>query len=98
VSYWVEFSIILFSLGLCGIFFNNSNFLTVLLNIEVMLLGAGLLYVGFSLFFFEPKGQLYALILLVLAAAESCLGLSLLVALFRSRRSVTQLELTHLSA
>jgi NADH-quinone oxidoreductase subunit K len=91
------FCIILFSLGLCGIFFNNHNFLTVLLNIEVMLLGIGLLYIGFSVFFFEPKGQLYALIILVLAAAESCLGLSLLVSLFRSRGSVIHFELTHLS-
>jgi NADH-quinone oxidoreductase subunit K len=97
MCYWFEFSIFLFSLGLCGIFFNNHNFLTVLLNIEVMLLGVGLLYIGFSVFFFEPKGQMYALIILVLAAAESCLGLSLLVSLFRSRRSITQLELTHLS-
>lgn len=97
MSRWFEFSIILFSLGLCGIFFNNHNFLTVLLNIEVMLLGAGLLYIGFSVFFFEPKGQMYALIILVLAAAESCLGLSLLVSLFRSRKSIIQLELTHLS-
>jgi NADH-quinone oxidoreductase subunit K len=62
-----------------------------------MLLGTGMLYIGFSIFVFDPKGQLYALIVLVLAAAESCLGLSLLVALFRSRRSVTQLELTHMS-
>lgn len=51
VSFWIEFSTFLFFLGMCGIFFNNHNFLTVLLNIEMMLLGIGLLYVGFSVFF-----------------------------------------------
>jgi NADH-quinone oxidoreductase subunit K len=44
-----------------------------------MLLGVSLIYIGFSVFFFEPKGQIFALLILVIAAAESCVGLALLI-------------------
>jgi len=94
---WIDLSLTLFAVGLCGIFFNNRNFLTVLLNIEVMLLGLGFLYIGFGTFLIEPKGHLYALVILVMAAMESCVGLAILTLLFRNQRSTSTVELSKLS-
>jgi NADH-quinone oxidoreductase subunit K len=68
----------------------------VLLNVEVMLLGVGLYFVSSSCVLQDPRGFVFAVCLLVIAAAESCVGLAILVAVFRTRRHVALPELTYL--
>lgn len=85
---WFNLCIVLFSAGLFGAIYNNQHFLHVLLNFELMLTGVVLMYIGFSLLFGDPKGQIYALVIFVIATAEACVGLSLSLAHFRNRNSI----------
>ena len=77
------FTLLLFFIGFLGVGLNNRNILTILMSIELMLLSAVLNYVLCSAYFFEPTAQIYALIILALAAAESAVGLALLILYYK---------------
>lgn len=85
---WFNLCIVLFSAGLFGATYNNQHFLHVLLNFEVMLIGVVLTYVGFSILFCDPKGQIYALVIFVIATAEACVGLALSLSYFKNTNSI----------
>ena len=93
---WLSFSICLFCLGLFGSIFNNNTFLHTLLNIELMLFGITLIYIGFSVLLSDPAGQIYALTIMVVAAAESCAGLALLLTFLRVNTSTDLFKLKKL--
>jgi len=78
------FTSLLFSLGLFGVLFRR-NLLIVLMSIEIMLNSVNVNLVAFSQVWSEPSGQVIALLIMVVAAAEITVGLALAVALFRSR-------------
>jgi len=88
-------SMILFLLGIWGIFLNRKNILIMLMSIELMLLAVNLNFLFFSVYLDDFLGQLFALFVLTVAAAESAIGLALLVVYYRVRGSIS-VEFIHL--
>ena len=81
---WIYISFILFFIGIHGIFLGRKNIIIVLMSIEVMLISIMILFIFFSLFLDDMFGQLFTLFILTIGASESAIGLSLIVAYYRS--------------
>jgi NADH-quinone oxidoreductase subunit K len=79
---------ILFTIGVLGIFVNRKNVIIILMSIELMLLAVNLNLVAFSAQLGDLTGQVFALIVLTVAAAEAAIGLAILVVFFRNRGSI----------
>jgi len=79
---------LLFLIGLLGMIFNYKNYLVTMFCIELMYLGITICFVLVSISTADPKGQIYAILLLVLAAAESAIGLGVLIVLYRFGSSI----------
>jgi len=88
-------SCLLFLLGMWGIFLNRKNILIMLMSIELMLLAVNLNFLVFSVSLDDLIGQIFALLILTVAAAESAIGLALLVVYYRVRGSIS-VEFIHL--
>jgi NADH-quinone oxidoreductase subunit K len=84
---------ILFALSVAGIFLNRKNVILLLMCIELMLLSVNFNFVAFSRFLGNIDGQVFVFFILTVAAAESAIGLAILVVLFRERRSINVEEL-----
>mgnify|MGYP002629818309 FL=1 len=78
----------LFCLSVAGIFINRKNVIVLLMCIELMLLAVNLNFIAFSHFNQDISGQVFVFFILTVAAAESAIGLAILVVLFRNRRSI----------
>ena len=78
----------MFSISVIGIFLNRKNVIVLLMAIELMLLAVNMNFVAFSHFLDDPAGQVFVFFILTVAAAESAIGLAILVVLFRDRRSI----------
>jgi len=78
----------LFLIGLTGILFNYKNYLVTMFCLELMYLGITICFIIVSMATADPKGQIYAILLLVLAAAESAIGLGVLIVLYRFGASI----------
>ena len=79
---------LLFLIGLTGIIFNYKNYLVTMFCIEIMYLGITVCFIIVSVSTNDPKGQIYAIFLLILAAAESAIGLGILIVLYRFGSSI----------
>ena len=79
---------ILFSLSVAGIFLNRKNVILLLRCIELLLLAANFNFIAFSRYLGDIHGQVFVFFILTVAAAESAIGLAILVVLFRERRSI----------
>lgn len=79
---------ILFCLSIAGIFINRKNIIVILMCIELMLLAVNLNFIAFSHFNQDISGQVFVFFILTVAAAESAIGLAILVVLFRNRSSI----------
>ena len=79
---------VLFSLSVAGIFINRKNVILLLMCIELMLLAVNMNFVAFSHFNGDITGQVFVFFILTVAAAESAIGLAILVVLFRNRNSI----------
>jgi NADH-quinone oxidoreductase subunit K len=79
---------ILFTLGIFGIFLNRRNVIIILMSIELMLLAVNLNFVAFSSFLHDMVGQVFAMFVLTVAAAEAAIGLAILVIYFRNRGTI----------
>jgi NADH-quinone oxidoreductase subunit K len=79
---------ILFTLGIFGIFLNRKNVIIILMSIELMLLAVNINLVAFSVFLGNLIGQVFALFVLTVAAAEAAIGLAILVVYFRNRGTI----------
>ncbi|HXU28399.1 MAG TPA: NADH-quinone oxidoreductase subunit NuoK [Bacteroidia bacterium] len=86
---FVEVSLILFLLGLWGLFAVRKNLITILISIELLLLAVNLNFVIFSVFLDDLVGQVFALSILTVAAAESAIGLAILVIFYRIRGAIS---------
>lgn len=84
----VKMSYLLFLIGIIGMIFNYKNFLITMLSIELMYLGIVSGFAIASICLFDIQGQIYALIVLILAASESAVGLGLLIVLFRYGKNI----------
>jgi NADH:ubiquinone oxidoreductase subunit K len=85
----LNFSFILFSLGLVGIIWNKKNFLTLILCIEMMFFSISLNFIFFSVYLYNSLGQIFCLLVVTSAAAETAIGLSLLVVACRLGNEVS---------
>ena len=81
-------STLLFTIGICGIFLNRKNVITILMSIELILLSVNINFVAFSAYLNDLTGQIFTLFVLTVAAAEASIGLAILVVFFRNRGSI----------
>ena len=88
LSHVLMLSGILFSLAVAGIFINRKNVLLLLMCIELMLLSVNFNFIAFSHYLSDLSGQVFVFFILTVAAAESAIGLAILVVLFRERKSI----------
>ena len=88
LQHMLTLSGILFALAVAGIFINRKNVILLLMCIELMLLAVNFSFVSFSRFLGNLDGQVFVFFVLTVAAAESVIGLAILVVLFRERRSI----------
>ena len=79
---------ILFSLSVAGIFLNRKNVIILLMCVELMLLSVNMNFIAFSHFLGDTAGQVFVFFILTVAAAESAIGLAILVVLFRNRGTI----------
>ena len=87
---------ILFALSVVGIFLNRRNLIVLLMAIELMLLAVNLNFVAFSHYLGDTAGQVFVFFILTVAAAESAIGLAILVVLFRNLRTINVDDLDQL--
>jgi NADH-quinone oxidoreductase subunit K len=88
LGHYLVVGAILLTLGIFGIFLNRKNVIIIMMSIELILLAVNVNLVAFSSFMGDIVGQVYALIVLTVAAAEAAIGLAILVAYFRNRGSI----------
>lgn len=88
IEHYLTVSAILFTIGTLGIFLNRKNVIVILMSIELMLLSVNINLVAFSAFNGDLVGQVFALFVLTVAAAEAAIGLAILVVFFRNRGSI----------
>ena len=88
IEHYVVVSSILFVLGVLGIFLNRKNVIVILMSIELILLAVNINLVSFSSFLGDLVGQVFALLVLTVAAAEAAIGLAILVVFYRNRGSI----------
>ncbi|MDD3650161.1 MAG: NADH-quinone oxidoreductase subunit NuoK [Thiomonas sp.] len=87
---------ILFALGMFGIFINRKNMIILLMSVELLLLAVNMNFVAFSHFLHDLAGQVFVFFVLTVAAAESAIGLAIIVVLFRNRASINVQDLDQL--
>jgi len=88
LSNYLAVAAILFTIGILGIFVNRKNVIVILMSIELMLLAVNINLVAFSTHLGDIVGQVFALLVLTVAAAEAAIGLAILVVFFRNRGSI----------
>jgi NADH-quinone oxidoreductase subunit K len=88
LSNYLALAAILFTIGVFGIFLNRKNIIIILMSIELILLAVNINFVAFSAFLHDLVGQVFALFILTVAAAEAAIGLAILVVYFRNRGSI----------
>ncbi|MEO9899780.1 NADH-quinone oxidoreductase subunit NuoK [Nisaea sp.] len=88
LAHYLTVAAVLFTLGMFGIFLNRKNVIIIMMSIELMLLAVNINLVTFSVFLNDLVGQVFALFVLTVAAAEAAIGLAILVVYFRNRGSI----------
>ncbi len=88
LSHFLTVSACLFTIGMAGIFLNRKNIIVILMSVELILLSVNINMVAFSQHLNDLMGQIFALLILTVAAAEAAIGLAILVVYFRNRGSI----------
>ncbi|HEY7979172.1 MAG TPA: NADH-quinone oxidoreductase subunit NuoK [Rhizomicrobium sp.] len=88
LGHYLALAAVLFTIGVFGIFLNRKNIIIILMSIELILLAVNINFVAFSSFLHDLVGQVFALFVLTVAAAEAAIGLAILVVYFRNRGSI----------
>jgi NADH-quinone oxidoreductase subunit K len=88
LAHYLTVAAVLFALGIFGIFLNRKNLIVILMSIELMLLAVNINMVAFSTHLQDLVGQIFAMFILTVAAAEAAIGLAILVVYFRNRGSI----------
>ncbi len=96
LSHFLVLGALLFAISVVGIFLNRKNVIVLLMAIELMLLAVNLNFVAFSHFLGDMAGQVFVLFILTVAAAESAIGLAILVVLFRNLNTINVEDLDRL--
>ena len=88
LTQYLTVAAILFTIGVVGIFLNRKNIIIILMSVELILLAVNIKFVAFSAFLGDLVGQVFALFVLTVAAAEAAIGLAILVVYFRNRGTI----------
>ena len=88
LGHYLTVAAILFTIGVFGIFLNRKNVIIILMSVELILLSVNINLVSFSSFLHDMVGQVFAMLVLTVAAAEAAIGLAILVVYFRNRGSI----------
>ena len=88
LPHYLALGAILFTIGVFGIFVNRKNIIVILMSIELILLAVNINFVAFSVYLHQVVGQIFAMFVLTVAAAEAAIGLAILVVFFRNRGSI----------
>src|SRR6201992_3730303 len=88
LTHYLTVAAILFTVGVLGIFLNRKNIIIILMSVEVILLAGNINFVAFSAYLGDLVGQVFALFILTVAAAEAAIGLAILVVYFRNRGTI----------
>ena len=88
LSQYLAVAAILFTVGVLGIFLNRKNIIIILMSVELILLAVNINFVAFSAYLGDLVGQVFALFILTVAAAEAAIGLAILVVYFRNRGTI----------
>ena len=88
LTQYLTVAAILFTIGVVGIFLNRKNIIVILMSIELILLAVNINLVAFSVYLHDVVGQIFALFVLTVAAAEAAIGLAILVVYFRNRGTI----------
>ena len=88
LGHYLTVAAILFTLGIFGIFLNRKNVIIIMMSIELMLLAVNINFVAFSAVLHDLAGQVFAMFVLTVAAAEAAIGLAILVVYFRNRGTI----------
>jgi NADH-quinone oxidoreductase subunit K len=88
LAHYLTVAAVLFTLGIFGIFLNRKNVIIILMSVELMLLAVNINFVAFSAFLHDMVGQVFAMFVLTVAAAEAAIGLAILVVYFRNRGTI----------
>ena len=89
LPHYLTVAAILFTIGVLGIFVNRRNIIVILMSIELILLAVNINLVAFSVFLHDVVGQIFAMFVLTVAAAEAAVGLAILVTFFRNRGDIS---------
>ena len=96
LAHYLTLGAILFALSMVGIFLNRKNIIVLLMAVELMLLAINMNFVAFSHYLGDMHGQVFVFFILTVAAAESAIGLAILMLLFRTKSSINVDELNSL--
>jgi len=96
LSHYLILGAMMFGISVVGIFLNRKNVIILLMAIELMLLAVNLNFIAFSHYLNDIAGQVFVFFILTVAAAESAIGLAILVILFRNLRTINVDDLDHL--
>jgi NADH-quinone oxidoreductase subunit K len=88
LSHYLILAGVLFAISVVGIFLNRKNIIVLLMAIELLLLAVNLNFIAFSHFLHDSAGQVFVFFILTVAAAESAIGLAILIVLFRNLRTI----------
>ena len=88
VGHYLSLAAVLFTLGIFGIFLNRKNVIIILMSVEQILLAVNINLVAFSAFLGDMAGQIFAMLVLTVAAAEAAIGLAVIVVYFRNRGTI----------
>ena len=88
LAHFLVLGAVLFCISVAGIFINRKNLIVLLMSLELMLLAVNMNFIAFSRFLGDPAGQIFVFFILTVAAAESAIGLAILVVLFRNRATI----------
>jgi len=96
LTHYLILGALLFTISVVGLFLNRKNLIVILMAIELMLLAVNINFIAFSHYLNDVAGQVFVFFILTVAAAESAIGLAILVALFRNLRTINMDELDQL--
>lgn len=96
LAHFIVLGAVLFCIAVAGIFINRKNLIVLLMAIELMLLAVNMNFVAFSRYLGDAAGQVFVFFILTVAAAESAIGLAILVVLFRNRATINVGEIDEL--
>ena len=88
IEHFLLVSAIIFVIGICGLFLNRKNIITILMSIELMLLAVNINLVTFSVYLQNITGQIFTFFILTVAAADAAIGLAILVIYFHNRKDI----------